>query len=107
MSAPPGMQIGLPDMEGAEPPVGLNLPGANPGKDPNEAKYLKLIRELTDTSAILVVKVATCKCDKKNNCKLFIQAQKIADILDELQESRPQISNVGVESGKGRRRSKG
>jgi len=55
---------------------------------PEQERYLQLVRQLTDASAILVVKVATCKCDKKEECKVFKQAQRISDIIDEIQDIR-------------------
>jgi len=55
---------------------------------PEQEKYLELVRQLTDASAILVVKVATCTCNNKDECKVFQQAQKIATIIDAIQDTR-------------------
>lgn len=63
-------------------------PPPPPKPTPEQERYLQLVRRLTDASAILVVKVATCKCNHKENCKVFKQAQKIADIIDEIQDIR-------------------
>ena len=48
-----------------------------------------LMRKLIDANTVLVVKVAACDCRKKNSCKVYVQAQEIAKIIDELQELRP------------------
>jgi len=48
-----------------------------------------LMRKLIDANTVLVVKVAACGCRKKNSCKVYVQAQEIAKIIDELQELRP------------------
>jgi len=69
-----------------------------PKPDPQQQKYLNLVRELTEASSILVVKVATCKCKDKESCKLFHQAQLIADKIEHLQE----IGKEGTKSGKSR-----
>jgi len=52
-------------------------------------KTNELIRKLIDANTVLVVKVAACDCRKKNTCKVFVQSQQIAKIIDELQELRP------------------
>jgi len=59
---------------------------------PQEKKYLALVRQLTDCAAAQVIKVATCKCDKKDTCKVYLQGQRMADIIDQLQEI--QVSGV-------------
>ena len=47
-----------------------------------------LIRELITANTNLVIKVATCKCNDKESCKLYREAQKIAEIIDKLNETR-------------------
>jgi hypothetical protein len=64
---------------------------------PEQQKYLGLIRELTDSSVIMVVKVATCDCNHKEDCKVFQQAKAIAQTIEKLQEIRPE----GVKGGQG------
>jgi len=65
-------------------PVSLTSPPPKPS--PQEQKYLALVRQLTDCAAAQVIKVATCKCDRKDNCKVYLQGQRMADIIDQLQE---------------------
>ena len=47
-----------------------------------------LIRDLVTESTNLVIKLATCKCNDTNNCKVFKTAQRIAEIIEKLQEIR-------------------
>jgi len=54
-----------------------------------QRKMNDLMRKLIDANTVLVVKVAACDCRKKNSCKVYVQAQEIAKIIDELQELRP------------------
>lgn len=56
---------------------------------PEMEKTNELIKKLIDADTVLVVKVAACDCRKKNSCKVYLQAQEIAKIIDELQELRP------------------
>jgi len=56
---------------------------------PEMEKMNELIRKLIDADTVLVVKVAACDCRKKNSCKVFLQAQEVAKIIDELQDLRP------------------
>lgn len=65
---------------------------------PEQEAYLNLIRGLTDTAVVMVLKLATCECEKKDSCKVFKQAQAIAGIIDKLQEMKPE----GVKSVKAR-----
>lgn len=67
---------------------GLSLTPAAPKPTPEQAKYLALVRDLTNSAATLVVKIATCKCDKKDACKVYLQAQRMADIIDKLGDIR-------------------
>jgi len=54
-----------------------------------QRKMNDLMRKLIDANTVLVVKVAACDCRKKSSCKVYVQAQEIAKIIDELQELRP------------------
>lgn len=81
----------------------LMLPENQPKPTPSQQKSLALVRDLTDASATLVVKVATCKCDKRDACKIYLQAQRIANIIDQLQETKVEQEDRGKVSGKGRR----
>lgn len=54
-----------------------------------QQKMNELMRRLIDANTVLVVKVAACDCRKKNSCKVYVQAQEIAKIIDELQDLRP------------------
>lgn len=66
---------------------------------PEEQKYLDRIRDLTDHSVTMVVKVAVCKCSEKDKCPVYLKARDIAEIINELQESKPE----GVKVVKSRR----
>jgi len=54
-----------------------------------QQKMNELMRKLIDANTVLVVKVAACDCRKKGTCKVFLQSQEIAKIIDELQDLRP------------------
>jgi len=47
-----------------------------------------LMRELMDECASLIFKVATCRCNHKDTCAVYKKAQRIAEILDKIQELR-------------------
>jgi len=64
----------------------VSLTPATKPPSPEEKKYLALVRQLTEVAAAQVIKVATCKCDKKDACKVYLQGQRMADIIDQLQE---------------------
>ncbi|RLG33797.1 hypothetical protein DRN97_04210 [Methanosarcinales archaeon] len=53
-----------------------------------QQKMNELMRRLIDANTTLIVKVAACDCRKKNTCKVYLQSQEIAKIIDELQELR-------------------
>lgn len=82
MGMPPTGESFPPEMLG----MGASTPTQVPKATPEEAKYLALVRDLTEASSILVVKVATCKCDKKDSCKVFLHSQRIAELIDSLSE---------------------
>jgi hypothetical protein len=69
---------------------------------PQQQKYLALVRELTESASNLVIKVATCKCEKRDQCKLYEQAQKVASKIEALSE----LGAEGGEIGKSRRRNR-
>jgi len=54
-----------------------------------QEKINELMRHLIDANTVLIVKVAACDCRKKSTCKVYLQSQQIAKIIDELQELRP------------------
>jgi len=56
---------------------------------PEQEKINELMRHLIDANTVLIVKVAACDCRKKSTCKVYLQSQQIAKIIDELQELRP------------------
>jgi len=85
------------------PPEGVqNVSAKKPS--PEQQRLQGLLRQLTDSSAMLVVKVATCKCEKKGECKVFIHAQKLAEVVDELQEISGKVPVGGRPIGKSGRR---
>jgi len=61
-------------------------PPAQPQMPP---EMQRLMRQLIDECASLVFKVATCRCNHKDTCTVFLKAQKIAEIIDKIQELRP------------------
>jgi len=50
-----------------------------------------LIRQLTEASTQLVLKVAICNCNHKSECDVFKKAQEIATIIDKLQGVRGKV----------------
>jgi len=65
---------------------------------PEQEKYLNLVKELTDASAMLVIKVATTQCNHKDNCGVYEQARKIAFIIDKLQSLRSEPSKENLKT---------
>lgn len=51
-----------------------------------------LVRQLTEASTHLVLKVATCSCNHKDTCDVYKKAKEIATIIDKLQETRGKVS---------------
>jgi hypothetical protein len=86
-------------------PPGMPTPEKPPTKPtPEQEKYLNLVKELTDASAMLVIKVATTQCNHKDECGVYDQARKIAFIIDKLQSLRAETPKTsGVERVKGAR----
>ena len=66
--------------------------GTVPGTDRIEQKEIEklneLMRELISANTNLTIKVATCKCENREKCRLFREAQKVAEIIEKLQELR-------------------
>lgn len=60
-----------------------------PTLTPEQTKLSEAFRKLMDICTVLVIKVATCKCNHKSTCQVYCKAQEIAEIIDELQELRP------------------
>jgi hypothetical protein len=85
------------------PPM-LSKPMSKPSETsakptPEQEKYLSLVRELTDASAMLVIKVATTQCNHKDTCGVYEQARKIAFIIDKLQGIRAESPKISVKGG--------
>ena len=75
----------------------------SPQPTPEQQKYINLIKTLTEQSISMVIKVATCTCEKKDSCTVFKEAQGIARIIDELQSASPPVPRVIKKIGKNRR----
>jgi len=56
---------------------------------PEQQKMNILMQRLIEANTTLIVKTAACDCKKKGSCKVYLQSQEIAKIIDELQELRP------------------
>ncbi|MBA7556112.1 hypothetical protein ES705_48810 [subsurface metagenome] len=61
---------------------------------PQEEKYLGMVRELTELSTTLVIKIATCRCKDKENCRVYLHGVKVAEVMDKLQEAKPEIEKL-------------
>lgn len=46
----------------------------------------KAFGDLVNSCVRLSLKVAKCKCEKKEECEVYKQAVKIADVVDRLQD---------------------
>jgi len=62
---------------------------AKPEIKPEQEKLTKLMQELMTECTNLTIKVASCKCEKKEQCKVYKIAKRIAEIIDEINELRP------------------
>jgi hypothetical protein len=51
-----------------------------------------LVRELTMLATQIVLKVATCNCNHKDNCELYKKAKEMANVIDKLQEMRGSVA---------------
>jgi len=76
------------EMERGKKAVTPTVPPQEPVPQ-EQQKMNELMRQLIDATTVLVVKVAACDCKKKASCKVYMQAQAIAKVIDELQELRP------------------
>jgi len=99
--------MGMPDMGmmSGQPPMGMGVGAGMPRMpkiSPTQQKYIAVVRDLTEAASTLVIKVATCKCDKKDTCKIYQQAQKIADKIEALQEMGRVTEREATKTGKGR-----
>jgi len=59
---------------------------APPEVDP---KVQQLMTTLPNKTVELVMKLAICKCDKRDNCKVYEVSREIAVVVDKLQALRP------------------
>jgi len=58
-----------------------------------------VLTKLMDEATTLVIKVATCKCNHKENCDVYKKARGIADVIDKLTELRGKGVLGGPQSG--------
>jgi len=73
----------------AEKPVEKPVTPA-PATAPTPAdKLTSLMQQLVVKCTMLVIKVATCRCEKKEACPIYRLAREIAEIIDEINELRP------------------
>ena len=71
-----------------------------PKQIPPEMKIMQdLIRQLMEACTALVIKVAVCDCEKREECPIFKIAKEIAVIIDRVQEMRmkgpKEVTGVG------------
>ena len=52
-------------------------------------KLTQLMQQLVVKCTMLVIKVATCRCEKREACPIYRIAKEIAEIIDEINELRP------------------
>jgi len=65
-------------------------PPAAPAAAPTPAdKLTQLMQQLVVKCTMLVIKVATCRCEKREACPVYRLAKEIAEIIDEINEMRP------------------
>jgi len=55
---------------------------------PEQQRINELLKQLTDASVTLVVKVAACTCRQREKCSVFLQGREMAQILAEIQDLR-------------------
>jgi len=67
-------------------------PQAPPEIDP---KVQELMTSLLNKTVELVMKLAICKCDKRDNCKVYEVSREIAVVVDKLQALRPARITIG------------
>jgi len=54
-----------------------------------DPKIRDLMTALLDKTVQLIMKVATCKCDKRDNCRVYECAREVAVVVDKIQTLRP------------------
>jgi len=72
-----------------------------PPLTPDQQQVQNLLKELMQQDTMLILKVATCKCNHKENCAVYIKAREIATTLDKLQELREKGVTIGGSEGGG------
>ena len=73
----------------AEKPAAPTTP-ATAAQPPTPADRLtQLMQQLVVKCTMLVIKVATCRCEKREQCAIYRIAKEIAEIIDEINELRP------------------
>jgi len=80
----------------SEAPTTIQLP------EKVRVKLEEKMRDLFTKAVQLVTKTAICKCEKRDNCKVFEMAREMAVIIDEVQE----LSPVRLQVGSGRRKTR-
>lgn len=73
-------------------PAASQIPGQIPAQNqelsPEMQKISELMKELINRNTSLALKVATCECENRDSCKVYKEAQKVAKIIDQMQEIR-------------------
>jgi len=67
-------------------------PEALPEVDP---RVQEMMTSLLNNTVKLVMKIAICKCDKRDNCEVYTTSRGIAEIVDKLQALRPARITIG------------
>jgi len=67
-------------------------PRVPPEVDP---RVQELMTSLLDKTVRLVMKLAICKCDKRDNCEVYETSRGIAEVVDKLQALRPARITIG------------
>jgi len=69
-------------------PTPAPTPAATTAPTPAD-KLTQLMQQLVVKCTMLVIKVATCRCEKREACPVYRLAKEIAEIIDEINEMRP------------------
>jgi len=85
-------------MEKAE---GKSVQVTAPPLTPEQQQVQNLLRKLMEQDTMLILKVATCKCNDKEECAVFVKAREIATTLGKLQELREKGVAIGGSEGRG------
>ena len=73
--------------EASDMGVGGDLTQATPQVPPQVSEeFLKLQSDLININAKLVFAVATCECEKRDECEIFQHAREVAKILKKMQD---------------------